>query len=549
MTDRSDDETTAGGIDSDAMDDRLRRAPIGIIETTTDGRVVDVNDVAATLLETDPSAIRGTAIGECFPKSADGTLREAFGGPSPTPASFEEYYPLIDRWLAVDVHVDEGTLVYVRDRTPRKETEQTVDRIDQRLDRIQRINSLVATVLQQVIGTSDRSDIARTVCEQLGGTDLYRFAWVGDRSFSEERLRVLAAAGDAANLCERIGESLEDERTVPGQAAVTSGETQRHEAIAEDDTVPRGIRRAAFGHGLQSCLAVPLAYQGTVYGVVTVYTDREDGFSDQERVALETLGGVAGFAINAGQQEDLLVADTGTEVTVEVRGETVPFVGAAREADRALSLAGAIPRGDGAVVCYLTADGPLEGVDESLTDCEAVANVRRIRDETEPLLQATVSGDTPVTALAAWGATIEGGEYGIESARLVAEVPSDGDVRRLLEAVDAVVSETQLVAKRETTRAPEPTEGFRDTLDEQLTDRQRTVLRTAHLSDYFTSPRGSSSAEVAETLDIAGSTMLYHLRRAEQKLVEAFFDADSATEAGGSDAAIDDAEPSATDGT
>ncbi|ELZ16908.1 bacterio-opsin activator-like protein [Natrinema thermotolerans DSM 11552] len=549
MTDRSDDETTAGGIDSDAMDDRLRRAPIGIIETTTDGRVVDVNDVAATLLETDPSAIRGTAIGECFPKSADGTLREAFGGPSPTPASFEEYYPLIDRWLAVDVHVDEGTLVYVRDRTPRKETEQTVDRIDQRLDRIQRINSLVATVLQQVIGTSDRSDIARTVCEQLGGTDLYRFAWVGDRSFSEERLRVLAAAGDAANLRERIGESLEDERTVPGQAAVTSGETQRHEAIAEDDTVPRGIRRAAFGHGLQSCLAVPLAYQGTVYGVVTVYTDREDGFSDQERVALETLGGVAGFAINAGQQEDLLVADTGTEVTVEVRGETVPFVGAAREADRALSLAGAIPRGDGAVVCYLTADGPLEGVDESLTDCEAVANVRRIRDETEPLLQATVSGDTPVTALAAWGATIEGGEYGIESARLVAEVPSDGDVRRLLEAVDAVVSETQLVAKRETTRAPEPTEGFRDTLDEQLTDRQRTVLRTAHLSDYFMSPRGSSSAEVAETLDIAGSTMLYHLRRAEQKLVEAFFDADSATEAGGSDAAIDDAEPSATDGT
>ncbi|AGB31662.1 bacterio-opsin activator-like protein [Natrinema pellirubrum DSM 15624] len=549
MTDRFDDETAAGGSGSDAMDERLQRAPIGIIETAADGRVVDVNDAAATLLETDPSALRGTAIGECFPKSADGTLRETFGGPSPTPASFEEYYPLIDRWLAVDVHVDEGTLVYVRDRTPQKETEQTVDRIDQRLDRIQRINSLVATVLQQVIGTSDRSDIARTVCEQLGGTDLYRFAWVGDRSFSEERLRVLAAAGDAADLRERIGESLEDERTVPGQAAVTSGKTQRHEAIAEDDTVPRGIRRAAFGHGLQSCLAVPLAYQGTVYGVVTVYTDREDGFSDQERVALETLGGVAGFAINAGQQEDLLVADTGTEVTVEVRGETVPFVGAAREADRALSLAGAIPRGDGAVVCYLTADGPLEGVDESLTDCEAVANVRRIRDETEPLLQATVSGETPVTALAAWGATIEGGEYGAESARLVAEVPSDGDVRRLLEAVDAVVSETQLVAKRETTRAPEPTEGFRDTLDERLTDRQRTVLRTAHLSDYFTSPRGSSSAEVAETLDIAGSTMLYHLRRAEQKLVEAFFDADSPTEAGGSDAARDDVEPSTTDGT
>ncbi|OLZ39276.1 bacterio-opsin activator [Natrinema saccharevitans] len=549
MTDRSDDETAAGGSDSDTMDDRLRRAPIGIIETTADGHVVDVNDAAATVLETDPSALRGTAIGESFPKSAVGTLREAFDGSSPTPASFEEYYPLIDRWLAVDVHVDGGALVYVRDRTPRKELEQTVDRVDQRLDRIQRINSLVATVLQQVIGTSDRSDIARTVCEQLGGTDLYRFAWVGDRSFSEERLRVLAAAGDAADLRERIDESLEDERTVPGQAAVASGETQRHERIAEDDTVPRGIRRAAFGHGLQSCLAIPLAYQGTVYGVVTVYSGREDGFSDQERVALETLGSLAGFAIKAGQQEDLLVADTGTEVTVEVRDETVPFVDAAREADRVLSVEGAVPRGDGAVVCYLTADGPIEGVDDVLTDRAAVADVRQIRAETEPLLQATVTGDTPVTALAAWGATIEGGEYGAESARLVAEVPSDGDVRRLLEAVDAVVSETQLVAKRETTRTPGSTGGFQETLDERLTDRQRTVLRTAHLSDYFTSPRGSSSAEVAETLDIAGSTMLYHLRRAEQKLVEAFFDADSAANAGTSETGIDEGGPSTTDGT
>lgn len=549
MTNRPDDDTAAGGIDSDAMDDRLRRAPIGIIETTTDGRVVDVNDVAATLLETEPAALRGTAIGEGFPKSAAGTLREAFDGASPTPASFEEYYPRIDRWLAVDVHVDGGALVYVQDRTPRKELEQTVDRVDQRLDRVQRINSLVTTVLQQVIGTSDRSDIARTVCEQLGGTDLYRFAWVGDRSFSAERLRVLAAAGDAADLRERIDESLEGDRIVPGQAAVTAGETQLHESIAEDDTVPRGVRRAAFGHGLRSCLAVPLAYQGTVYGVVTVYSAREDGFSDQEQVALETLGSVAGFAIKAGQQEDLLVADTGTEVTVEVRGEAVPFVDAAREADLVFSLAGAIPRGDGAVVCYLTADGSIESADESLADREAVTDVRRIRDETEPLLQATVVGETPVTALAAWGGTIEGGEYSSESARLVAEVPSDGDVRRLLEAVDDVVSETQLVAKRETTRTPEPTEGFRETLDDRLTDRQRTVLRTAHLSDYFASPRGSSSAEVAETLDIAGSTMLYHLRRAEQKLVEAFFSADSAANTGAPATSMDDVEPGTTDGT
>ncbi|WP_254763399.1 bacterio-opsin activator domain-containing protein [Natrinema marinum] len=522
------------------MDDRLRQAPIGVIETTSEGEIVDINDAATTLLETEPAALRGTAIEESFPKSAVRTLREVFDGASPSPASFEEYYPLIDRWLAVDICVDEGALVYVQDCTPRKETEQTVARLDQQLDRVQRINSLIATVLQQVIGASDRSDIARTVCERLGGTDRYKFVWVGDRKFSEERLRVLAAAGDATDLRDRIDESLGGEKTLPGQTAVASGETQLVEAIAENDAVPRGVRRVAFGNGLQSCLAVPLAYQGTVYGVVTVYSGQENGFSEQERVGLETLGSVAGFAIKAGRQEDLLVADTVTEVTVGVRDETIPFIGAADEGNCTVSLDGAVPRGDGAVVCYLTTDGPIEAVDEWLTGCEGITDVRQIRSETEPLFQATIVDEAPVTTLAAWGATIKNGEYSSESARLVAELPSDGDVRRLVEAVDATVAETQLVAKEETTRTPEPAEAFQNALDERLTDRQRTVLRTAHLSDYFASPRGSTSEEVAETLDIAGSTMLYHLRRAEQKLVEAFFHADREADVIGSEAGATD---------
>ncbi|WP_254522272.1 bacterio-opsin activator domain-containing protein [Natrinema caseinilyticum] len=547
MTERSDDaDAEENGGDSDTMDDRLRRAPIGVIETTDEGVVINVNDTAGTLLETDPSALCGSAIEEGFPKSAAGTLREAFDGASPTHTSFEEYYPLIDRWLAVDVRVDDGALVYVRDCTPSKDTEQTVERLAQQLDRVQRINSLVATVMQQVIGASDRSDVARTVCERLGGTDLYRFAWVGDREFPQKRLRVLAAAGNAADLRERIDENLGDERTLPSQTAVRSGKTHLIEAIAEDDTVPRGVRRAAFGNGLQSCLAVPLAYQGTVYGVVTVYSSQEDGFSEQERIGLETLGSVAGFAIKAGRQEDLLVADTITEVTLEVRDETVPFVAAARDSDRSLSLDGAVPRGDGAVVCYLTADGPVGAVEESLADRDTVVDVRRIRSETEPLLQATVVDETPVAALAAWGATIRGGEYSADSARLVAEVPADGDVRRLVEAVDAAVEETRLVAREETSRTPEPVEAFQDGLDEQLTDRQRTVLRTAHLSDYFASPRGSTSEEVAETLDIAGSTMLYHLRRAEKKLVEAFFDTASTVETVDSETGAADSEASVT---
>jgi predicted DNA binding protein len=449
-------------------------------------------------------------------------VRDAFADGAPTERSFEEYYPPIERWLAVDIHVEESVIVYVRDRTDQRETERTVDHLEQRLERIQQIDSLIVTVLGRLISASDRVEVAETVCNRLGGTDPYTFAWVGDRDFPADSLRVLAAAGTAPDLREEIDAHLNGESALPGQEAVATGETQLVQQRPGGETGPRGIRRAAFGHGLQSALAVPLEYQGTVHGVVSVYSRQEAGFSEQERVGLETLGSVAGFAVQAIRQEGLLVTDTVTEVTLEARGERIPFVEVARTQDVEMSLDSVVPRGDGAVVCYLRGVERNDVLDRELSTRDAVTDVRWIRDETDPLVQVTLTGETPLTTLVAWGATVGSAEYTGDAAYITARAPPDEDVRRLVEAVDATVDETSLLAKEETTRTNEQVESFRDSLAERLTEKQRTVLRTAYLSDYFESPRGSTSAEVAETLDITGPTMLYHLRRAQRKLVAAF---------------------------
>jgi predicted DNA binding protein/PAS domain-containing protein len=514
---------------SEPMDDTLRRAPMGVIRTTRDGTVRAVNETATAAMEADEETLLGADLTDRFPRSAAGTLREAFAGESPTPRSFEEYYPELERWLAVDVDVGEDVVVYVRDRTEHRETEQTVERLERRLDRIQGIDRLIVAVLQRLLGASDRTEVGETVCEHLGGSDPYTFAWVGDREFPTDQLRIVATGGTAPDLRERIDATLAEADTLPEQEAVSTGETQLVETIATDESLPRSVRQAAFGNGLQSCLAVPLSYQGTVYGVVSVYSGQEDGFSEQERVGLETLGSVAGFAIKAIRQEDLLVADTVTEVTVRVRDETVPFVRAARETGESLSLEGAVPRGDGSVVCYLATDDPADDLDEVLGETDGITDARWIRSEGDPLVQTTVEGAAPVAVLARWGATVSSAEYTDDSAQLVAETPSDGDVRRMIEAVDAAVARTSLVSKEETTRSPDSVDAFRDTLDQRLTERQKTVLRTAYLADYFESPRGSTSKEVAETLDITGPTVLYHLRRAQQKLIEAFLADDPET--------------------
>jgi DNA-binding CsgD family transcriptional regulator len=516
------DHSNAVDESGEPMDDTLRRAPIGVIRTTHTGEVQAVNEAATAAIDADREALLGANLTDRFPRSATGTLRESFAGESPTPESFEEYYPEVERWFAVDVDVGDDVVVYVRDRTERQETERTVEQLTQRLDRIQGIDRLIVAVLQRLLGASDRTEVGETVCRHLGGSDPYTFAWVGDRDFPTDQLRVVATGGTAPDLREQIDTTLTETDALPEQEAVSTGETQLVETIATDESLPRGVRQAAFGNGLQSCLAVPLSYQGTVYGVVSVYSGQEDGFSEQEQVGLETLGSVAGFAIKAIRQEDLLVADTVTEVTVRIRDETVPFVRAAREAGQPISLEGAVPRGDGSVVCYLATDDPVEGLDEMLAEMDAVTDARWIRSEGDALLQTTVAEEAPVAVLTRWGATVGSAEYTGDSAQVVAETPSDGDVRRMIEAVDDAVAKTSLVSKEETTRSPDSVDAFRDTLEERLTERQKTVLRTAYLADYFESPRGSTSKEVAGTLDITGPTVLYHLRRAQQKLLESF---------------------------
>ena len=548
------------------MNEALATAPIGVIEATRDGEITAINERAATLIETAPEAVVGESLSAGFPTAATDHLTEALDDETSS-TDFEEYYPRIDRWLAVDVQVDDGFRLFVRETTETHELQQRVDRLDRRLDRVQRIDALIVRVLQQVLGAADREEIATSVCDRLGGADRYEFVWVGDQAFQTDTLRVVAAAGTAPELRDRIDTALGEADNLPGQRAVDTGETQVIDAFADDASVPRAVRQAAFASGLQSCLAVPLQYQETVYGVVSVYASQVDGFSEQERAGLETLGRAAGFAIRAIRQEDLLVADTVTEVTLSVSGDSIPLNQAAAATGTTFSLVGAVPRGDGPVVCYVTPDdtvanaaasddadttaddsAPTDGepvagdepltpelIERTLHDHEQVVAVSWIRTGDDPLVQVTIDGKTPVTALTSWGASIRSATYRGGSTRIIADAPPAESVRQLIETVDETVAETDLLAKEATTPSQEPVAAFQNELAERLTDRQQAVLRAAYLADYFESPRGSTAAEVADSLDIAGPTLLYHLRRAERKLVAAFLAADPTTPAGDAD--------------
>ena len=63
----------------------------------------------------------------------------------------------------------------------------------------------------------------------------------------------------------------------------------------------------------------------------------------------------------------------------------------------------------------------------------------------------------------------------------------------------------------------------------RLTERQQTVMHLALDRGYFEWPRSVEARELAEELDVAHSTFLEHLRKAERKLLEGAFADESTT--------------------
>ena len=118
------------------------------------------------------------------------------------------------------------------------------------------------------------------------------------------------------------------------------------------------------------------------------------------------------------------------------------------------------------------------------------------------------------------------------TARLVAEFAPNVDVRTLVEALNGQYPGIELRSKREVTPTEQSPTGFRESMDDRLTEKQQSVLRAAYHAGYFEWPRGSTAEELADSMDVSSPTLHNHLRRAQQKLLSAFFDEQEACDRG-----------------
>jgi PAS domain S-box-containing protein len=422
--------------------------------------------------------------------------------------------PLLDSDGAV-----EGTVAIVRDITE-------VERQHAELERLTAIQGLVHESVRALTDATTRPEIEETVCERLADSEFYQAAWVGSRDHSSGEVTPDHVAGgeDIREYLEAVTITVDTSESGqgPGGTAYRSGEVQVIEDVRADPAF-EPWREAALDQGFESVAVVPLTHGSTTHGILAVYTDRTDAFGEREVAGFATLGEAVGFALSATQHRRLLESDSVLEIEFEVTGGG-PFMDATAEHDCRFVLENAVLGRDGRVIDYLTVEGadPELGA-ETARDFDILESIRPIDGADGPHFEMHWR-DSVFQYLTEAGAQGMRGVIEDGTGTMFVEAPGDIDVRQLIDAMLIRFDEVELVAKREREPREVPWWRTHGDIGTTLTDRQRSILQAAYYSGYYEWPRETDAETLADSMGVASTTLLQHLRKGHGRVLEALFD-------------------------
>lgn len=408
------------------------------------------------------------------------------------------------------------TNVQVVERLARTLELGSVERSPER--QLERVDRLTESVTAAVSHSESRVDVERGVCERLCRDDFYPLAWVGEESLADDEL-VVREWGGADLLPEDSSISL------PGDGpSARAAESHNVQTVPNLIELPReSVHRRLRGDRVASMAAVPLVYNGTFYGVLHLYAAETGAFDGHETAVLRALGTTISTAIDGHEARRLLTVDRVTELHFDIDDASVPLCGLAAAAGGSVVYEGSIRLEAGTLRLFVSISNPSADVESTLGGTDGFVVARR-----NGTVAASVELDDPTLfiGLADYGATV--GDLSIPgasgTARLQVDLPPDGDARAVLSLLESEYDNVDLVRKTDREVSPPTTATSTGSVAEHLTDRQQTALEIAHRSGYYEFPRSVSGGTLADSMDIARSTFHQHLRVAEQKLVDEFFE-------------------------
>ncbi|WP_224269096.1 PAS domain S-box protein [Haloprofundus salinisoli] len=416
-----------------------------------------------------------------------------------------------------------GMLV-TQEITELRERERELEQQRERLVALNHLNRVARDITEAVISQSTREEIERTVCEALASTDSYLFAWVGDVSAETETVSLREEAGVEGYLDDAtISVDPDDPRgRGPTGRAAQTGEIQVTQDIFSDPDYAHWRERAT-AYGYRSSAAVPIVYEGNLYGVLNVYAGRARAFTEEESEVLEQLGEVVGHAITAIERKRALTSDRLTEVNFQIEN-VFEELDLRVTTDDEITLDQSVPIGGGEYLVYGTASADDLEVVRKIT--EKLPHWRSVRVLSEGFGRAKFElrmSEPPVlSAIASLGGYVKHARIEDDDYQMRIHLPVTADLRELVETVQEAYPAAVVRSQRQITRTGGSNQAA-SAFHEELTERQRAVLESAYYAGFFEWPRESTGGEVAESLGVSAPTFSQHLRSAENKVFGALF--------------------------
>ena len=434
-------------------------------------------------------------------------------------------------WNRVDVapiYDDAGELIHYvgfqTDVTERVEAERAArERADQLEHLLDRLNGLVGDVTETLVRAGSRADVERAAPARLVETTPFELAWVGRRDLAAEAVVATEWAPATASL---EGFAVPLAADDPVARAVETGEVQVAPVAGTAHAAAGGPADPERGGDVGVVAAVPLTYGDTRYGVLAVYAADEAAFDERERSVLGALGRAVATAINAQESRRMLAADDVVELEMAVGDPSLFFVAMSSELDCTVEFVGAVYPEEGPPLWFLAVEGAdPDAVSAFVADRDTPAAVDLLAESDRgSVFEFAVPDDPIVRLLAERGAQVRELSAADGLGELVVELPRQADARAVVEALRERYDGVDLRAHRQRERPARTRGEFVTALEERLTDRQLTALQKAYVGGFFDWPHGTSGDELAESMGISRSTFHQHLRAAQRKLVEEFYE-------------------------
>jgi len=394
------------------------------------------------------------------------------------------------------------------------------------LKRLQRINDTIRGITTELIRASTRQEILDAVCAELATTAAYDFAWIGTVDAVTGEVTPAAWAGSGEGYLDAVSLSTDpsDAEEPTATAARTRETTFRNHLAANPPFEP--WRQAALQRGYQAVIAVPITYQDTAHGVLSLYASRADVFDNVERAVLTELGESIGYALNALGRKRALVGEESIELEFRCRRGRSPLFQFVADQDCSFTFENQLQNSDGHPGIFFSISGAsTEDVLAFGDRCPEIDALRLVTEQGETALYECSLGDSSLfTALPDRGGIPRTVRVdGVEGEAIV-RIPSRSDVRTFLELFEDHFEECELVGRREVDEPVRTRGQFDAEVRTRLTDRQREILQAAYTSGFFDWPREITAQELADVFDISQPTVSRHIRTGERELFGFVFD-------------------------